>query len=261
MRGRPSCGPQETRPAGRDSRKHTTGKLGLQAAPLRFLGQQGCQRRGRRDVGLSLGGHPLADLIQSAPVERPGEPGLQAQRGVVVGNGLVEVAHPQAYQPAGVERTGFFRFEAYCVVAIRKRFGEIPAQQGTRAAAPQVRLRPVRIVAAIVQPQIELGEGRFEPPGAPVEIAQGQTNVGVLGRQAVHGIQVNAIAPGYFATEMNRALLDDAKFDAWVKARTPSGRWGQPDEIAGLAVFLASSAADYITGQMIMIDGGMSVAL
>jgi gluconate 5-dehydrogenase len=60
---------------------------------------------------------------------------------------------------------------------------------------------------------------------------------------------------------MNRALLDDAKFDAWVKSRTPAGRWGQPDEIAGLAVFLASSAADYVTGQMIMIDGGMSVAL
>ncbi|HET8584286.1 MAG TPA: SDR family oxidoreductase, partial [Casimicrobiaceae bacterium] len=49
--------------------------------------------------------------------------------------------------------------------------------------------------------------------------------------------------------------------DAWVKARTPAGRWGQPDEIAGLAVFLASSAADYVTGQMVFIDGGMSVAL
>ncbi len=78
---------------------------------------------------------------------------------------------------------------------------------------------------------------------------------------APHNIQVNAIAPGYFATEMNRALLDDAEFDAWVKRRTPAGRWGQPDEISGLAVFLASRAADYITGQMITIDGGMSVAL
>jgi gluconate 5-dehydrogenase len=78
---------------------------------------------------------------------------------------------------------------------------------------------------------------------------------------APHNIQVNAIAPGYFATEMNRALLDNAEFDAWVKKRTPAGRWGQPDEISGLAVFLASRAADYITGQMITIDGGMSVAL
>ena len=76
-----------------------------------------------------------------------------------------------------------------------------------------------------------------------------------------HNIQVNAISPGYFATEMNRALIDNAEFNAWVCKRTPAGRWGEPDEIAGLAVFLASSAANYITGQLITIDGGMSVAL
>ena len=56
-------------------------------------------------------------------------------------------------------------------------------------------------------------------------------------------------------------LVQDEAFDEWVRKRTPAGRWGEPDEIAGLAVFLASSAANYITGQTIMIDGGMSVAL
>jgi gluconate 5-dehydrogenase len=78
---------------------------------------------------------------------------------------------------------------------------------------------------------------------------------------AQHNIQVNAIAPGYFATEMNRALIDNAEFNAGVCKRTPAGRWGEPDELAGLAVFLASRASNYVTGQMFVIDGGMSVAL
>ena len=75
------------------------------------------------------------------------------------------------------------------------------------------------------------------------------------------GIRVNAIAPGYFMTEMNRALIDNKEFDAWVRGRTPMRRWGDPDELAGIAVFLASDAASYITGQTIFVDGGMSVCV
>jgi len=102
------------------------------------------------------------------------------------------------------------------------------------------------------------------PTVVPYTAAKGgvrQLTRGMAVELAPHNIQVNAISPGYFATEMNRALIDNAEFDAWVKKRTPAGRWGQPDEIGGLAVFLSSSAADYITGQLITIDGGMSVAL
>jgi gluconate 5-dehydrogenase len=74
---------------------------------------------------------------------------------------------------------------------------------------------------------------------------------------ATHDIQANAIGPGYIATEMNRALLDDPKFDAWVKGRTPSGRWGKPDDLIGVTVFLASPASDYVNGQIIYVDGGL----
>ena len=76
-----------------------------------------------------------------------------------------------------------------------------------------------------------------------------------------HNVQVNGIAPGYFTTEMNRALMDDPTFDAWVKKRTPAGRWGDPSELAGAAVFLASSAADYVTGQVIFVDGGFTASM
>ena len=75
------------------------------------------------------------------------------------------------------------------------------------------------------------------------------------------GITVNAIAPGFFATEMNTALLDDAQFTAWVEQRTPLGRWAQSEEIGGAVAFLASDAASYVNGHVLVVDGGMSVNL
>src|SRR5579871_5454506 len=74
---------------------------------------------------------------------------------------------------------------------------------------------------------------------------------------AAHNIQANGIGPGYFETEMTAPLRADAKFDGWVRGRTPSGRWGKPDELIGVAVFLASAASDYVNGQMIYVDGGL----
>jgi NAD(P)-dependent dehydrogenase (short-subunit alcohol dehydrogenase family) len=73
---------------------------------------------------------------------------------------------------------------------------------------------------------------------------------------AEHAINVNAIAPGYFKTEMTEPLYRDRTFDKWVKGKVPLGRWGEPEDMAGLAVFLASHASDFITGQIIYIDGG-----
>jgi gluconate 5-dehydrogenase len=77
---------------------------------------------------------------------------------------------------------------------------------------------------------------------------------------ASHNVQVNGIAPGFFKTDMNAPLVADADFSSWVAQRTPAGRWGEPPEIAGAAVFLASSAADYVTGHILYVDGGFSAA-
>ena len=75
------------------------------------------------------------------------------------------------------------------------------------------------------------------------------------------GIQVNAIAPGYFATELTQALVDDPEFSAWVEQRTPAGRWGDVDELGGAAVFLASDASSFVNGQIIYVDGGMTAVV
>ena len=74
---------------------------------------------------------------------------------------------------------------------------------------------------------------------------------------AQYNIQINAIGPGYFITEMTQVLADNPEFDAWVKSRTPAKRWGKPEELVGSAVFLSSEASDFMNGQILYIDGGM----
>lgn len=78
---------------------------------------------------------------------------------------------------------------------------------------------------------------------------------------AKYGLQVNAIAPGYFKTPLNQALVDNPEFSAWLEKRTPAGRWGDVEELVGAAVFLASDASSFVNGQTIYVDGGITVSL
>ena len=78
---------------------------------------------------------------------------------------------------------------------------------------------------------------------------------------AKYGIQVNALAPGYFKTPLNQALVDNPEFSAWLEKRTPAGRWGNVEELVGAAVFLASQASSFVNGQTIYVDGGITVSL
>jgi gluconate 5-dehydrogenase len=74
---------------------------------------------------------------------------------------------------------------------------------------------------------------------------------------AQHNLQINAIGPGYFATEMTKPLVENQEFNAWVVGRTPAKRWGQPEELVGSAVFLSSQASNFVNGQILYVDGGM----
>jgi gluconate 5-dehydrogenase len=78
---------------------------------------------------------------------------------------------------------------------------------------------------------------------------------------AGYNIQVNGIGPGYFKTVMTEPLYTNKDFDAWICSRTPAGRWGDPEELIGTAVFLASDASNFVNGQIIYVDGGILAAL
>lgn len=105
--------------------------------------------------------------------------------------------------------------------------------------------------------QSELGR----PTIAPYAASKGAVKMltkGMCAEWARHGIQANGLAPGYFATEMNQALVDNQEFSQWLCKRTPAGRWGRVEELCGTAVFLASGASDFINGQTIFVDGGLT---
>jgi gluconate 5-dehydrogenase len=80
---------------------------------------------------------------------------------------------------------------------------------------------------------------------------------GMCADWARHGLQINAIGPGYFATPLNQALVEDPLFDEWLRKRTPAGRWGRLQDLHGAVVFLASSASDFVNGQVLYVDGGI----
>lgn len=84
---------------------------------------------------------------------------------------------------------------------------------------------------------------------------------GMATEWAKHGINANAIAPGYFKTELNTALVANPEFNAWVEKRTPMGRWGDVAELGGAAIFLASDAASFVNGHILYVDGAFMATM
>jgi gluconate 5-dehydrogenase len=115
-------------------------------------------------------------------------------------------------------------------------------------------------IVNICSVQSEMGR----PGIAPYAASKGAVKMltkGMCADWAKHGLQINAIGPGYFKTELNQALIDNAEFSSWLEKRTPAGRWGNVSELAGAAIFLASDASSFINGHILYVDGGITSVL
>ncbi len=108
--------------------------------------------------------------------------------------------------------------------------------------------------------QSELGRTTITPYAASKGGIKMLTR-GMATEWAQHNIQVNAIGPGYYKTPLTRPLYEDPEFDAWLKQRTPARRWGAPEELVGTLLFLGSAASDFVTGQLIFVDGGITASV
>lgn len=115
-------------------------------------------------------------------------------------------------------------------------------------------------IVNIASVQAELARPGIAPYTATKGAVRNLTR-GMCTDWAKYGLQINAIAPGYFKTPLNQALVDSAEFSAWLEKRTPAARWGNVDELVGAAVFLSSDASSFVNGHTLYVDGGITVSL
>jgi gluconate 5-dehydrogenase len=129
-------------------------------------------------------------------------------------------------------------------------------QAVARAMIPRRRGRIINICSV----QSELAR----PNIAPYTASKGAVKMltkGMATDWGKHGIRVNGLGPGYFRTPLNKALVEDEKFSAWLTTRTPLGRWGEVEELVGAAIFLASDASSFVNGHVLYVDGGITASI
>jgi gluconate 5-dehydrogenase len=130
----------------------------------------------------------------------------------------------------------------------------------SRAVARHMIARGRGKIINIGSVQCELARPTIAPYTATKGAVRNLTK-GMCADWAGFGLQINAICPGYFDTPLNKALVENPEFDTWLRKRTPAGRWGRLEDLHGAAVFLASRASDFINGQMLYVDGGITAVI
>ncbi|MEC5344224.1 gluconate 5-dehydrogenase [Brenneria populi] len=161
---------------------------------------------------------------------------------------------------AGIQRrhpfTEFPENEWDAVIDVNQKSVFLVSQAVSRFMVKRLRGKIINICSM----QSELGRDTITPYAASKGAVKMLTR-GMCVELARYNIQVNGIAPGYFKTEMTKALVEDEAFTQWLCKRTPAARWGNPEELIGAAVYLSSRASDFVNGHLLFVDGGMLVAV
>ncbi|GAB3837622.1 SDR family oxidoreductase [Kribbella italica] len=232
--------------------------------------------RGYLSVGAKvvLNGRDLHRLEKAAAALR-GEPGVAAA--------AVQVAAFDVVDEAAVVRAAEEIVAAHgcpdilvnnAGIQVRGALTELPAEDWRRVV--DVNLTSAFVVGrTFARYMLARGSGKIvnicsvqnqlvRPSTAPYAAAKnglGGLTQSMCAEWAPRGLQVNGLAPGYLDTDLNASLVTDPEFSSWITKRTPAGRWGQVDDIVGPAIWLASAASDFVNGQIIYVDGGLTAVI
>lgn len=200
-----------------------------------------------------------------------------ARRGLKVSTSRFDVTSPDAIAEgvAAIEKTGAIDILVNNAgMQFRSPLEAFPAERWEQLLATNIS-SVFYVAQAVARHMIARGKGKIiniasvqselaRPGIAPYTATKGAVRNltrGMCTDWAKHGLQVNAIAPGYFKTPLNQALVDDSTFSAWLEKRTPAARWGNVEELIGAAVFLSGSASSFVNGHTLYVDGGITVSL
>ncbi len=245
-----------------------TGRLALVTGSSRGLGQSLAIALAEAGARLIVHGRDAAalegtrDAIEHSTGSRPAAALFDVTDAGAVEAAIASIVEEHGVPDILVNNAGVQR---------RAPFTEFPVEDWDAVMATN--LSSVFYVSRFVAPgMVERGSGKIvniasvqsmlaRQTIAPYSASKGgvaQLSRGMAADLARHNVQVNTLSPGYFATEMNSALWQDEAFDTWLKQRTPAQRWGRVDELRGTLVYLASGASDFVSGQNIFVDGGMT---